>query len=291
MTIRSYKGQTLAILMVILVAVVVIALGMYSQIVRNKERVFQERMSMEVGQFTDSIIDSMQAIPSSHFFSAVNGMGSCLNSPEGCCYDDLGDIPAPLSEYLQSDIVTESQDISVCFSRKGDVTSPEALPSEGSFVIPLSPNVGACDYTLTFSGDGAVVVTKVYVKYDEDNEIIAVKDYDYDDVVGILLGSSLTTSGGWRTNPSYSFNNDTLEGYDLYEVRVMPLGGGISYTLAENGLNCTNYLSVMVQVTASESGVSQSSYFELPKNPAVDELFDYVLYNNHGDDVLRYRVD
>lgn len=283
-----YKGQTLAILMVILVAVFVIALGIYSQIVRNQERIFKERTSKETASFTDTLTESMQGASVDVLFNNLEAQ-SCFDT--GCCYNNIEDVQEILDVDLSLIDPNEiEENFEVCFTKKRTVSEPELMLKEKTITIPMARNVGACSYLLELSGTGGIVLRKVYVKYDASGQIIAVKPYDYSDIIGVKADPLLAGDYGlpvWSAVPT-AFDNSAVDGYDLLEVEMFSLEDGIYYKLSEmNG--CSNYFATTVQVTTTQDGISQSSYFDIPKAKTLDPIFDYVLYNNYGGDSLRYR--
>lgn len=292
---QSYKGQTLAIVMVILIAVVVIALGIYSQIVRNQERVFQERASKEAGTYTDSIVDALQSMDAQEFITNISGQ-ECWEKGE-CCYEDLSLVENLVGVNLTMlEDVQAPKEIQFCVSKKFSVSTPENLLKEKNVVIPFMSGTDFCNYTLDFTGNGGVVVNKLYVKYNGSGEIIGVKPYDSTDIVGIKVGSpsnGVDYSGNWLSLNNYQFNNDPeifgADTYELYEVILKSVDGDISYVINNDAFNCANYLSIAFQVTSEEDGLSQSSYFELPLHESIDDIFSYVLYNNNG--LVKYIKD
>lgn len=283
-----YKGQTLAILMVVLVAVVVIALGIYSQIVRNQERIFKEKTSKETASFTDTLTESMQGVSIDLLFNNLETQG-CFDS--GCCYNNIDDVQDILGVDLSLIDPNEIGDnFEICFTKKRVVTEPELMLKEKTITIPMARGIGLCNYKIELSGAGGVVLRKIYVKYDASGQIISTKPYDYSDIVGIKTGSASAGNYGttsWLTTP-YSFDNSAAGGYDLLEVEMFALEDGMFYTLSETN-GCSNYFATTVQVTTTQDGISQSSYFDIPKAKTLDPIFDYVLYNNYGGDSLRYR--
>lgn len=292
---QVYRGQTLAIVMVILIAVVVIALGIYSQIVRNQERVFQERASKEAGTYTDSIVDALQSMDVQNFVTNINGQ-ECWEKGE-CCYEDLASaenlvgVDLTLLENEQT-----PREIKFCISKKLSVSTPENLLKEKNVIIPFVTGPDLCDYTFNFTGNGAVIVNKLYVKYDGSGKITGIKPYDSTDIVGIKVGAPSNGgdySGNWVSSNNYSFTNEPevfgADTYELYEVIVKSIDGDISYVINNDAFTCTNYLAIAFQITSEEDGLSQSSYFELPLHESIDDIFSYVLYNNNG--LVKYIKD
>lgn len=308
---KKYSGQSLAIVLVLLLVGSIIGFALYARFVRESERIVDEKASAEANELTETIIG---LISTSDYERIIDD--DVLDEFFGCSPEDLES-----SDCRRNDINTEDLKTYFALLGLGDV-SFEAFDFEGQGEYCLSEiamRYGLSDDEITLEQDNSFslffnkvedwsscsidfimtdggsaegfVMSTFYGEHteDENRDLLSYKDYDFDDIVGFSyqdLGGNWTPYVSGIDTLSFPGNYPGLkDGSNLHEVRFKSLGGVSNLRWEVSDLNecgIDNYLVMDVGSTCG-GNYSVAKTFVVPREVFAPPIFDYVLFNGKGD--------
>jgi hypothetical protein len=305
--VKTYEGQALAIVMIVLIVAAVIGIAMMSRTISDQQRVVEEKISAEALEVSDSLLDVVRGVSLEEINNACTTLGAgAIDSENGCEVENMDDF---LSQANISDSVLDGFDS--CTTDDSLITMDVSLAtmedelevrdnSVRSFVLAgQSPTDPACTLNMTFEGRGTdnagVLVSKIYAKDHVDGIPGEYKSYDYDDMQGYCLGvgcpDGVQMSGSWIEQAedailSIPLDDVDANGFMLDEVRVRPVNGVVAMKseVVPNGCVLDSQM-VKVVVGATCSGSYRAKSIQIPQQEWALPLFDYVLFN--GGSVLQ----
>ncbi len=297
---KKYKGQAIAIIMVVLVVAAVIGASLYSRMMRNKGEVVDTRESQKaleqagnvLDAFTTSDLPSLQSLISSQLAGDDDGL---------ITLDNMGAIETFLSSLGDTmdlgllDVGTGSScsepTVTITYADLSDgveygVGDAMAI-NVGDLSLPAGCRVQLSFYT---AGSGDHLFTTKYVYMDSGENV---RQYALDDMKLYCLNSfgsgdcgsgsvaprdsieQILANGGIITLDLTTYSN-------LYEFRILPLKEKIKIGLKDQ---CNNLLSnYLIKSTVTCTGQERTMQVVIPNaaNMGYSSLFDYTIYNSSG---------
>lgn len=295
---KTYSGQILPIVMIILIVGVIIALALMSRTMKGKVRVMDEEHASSAANRVDSIIDSVQTMSRAEVFDELKTSSDwsnpgtleyCLEAgySAGTWNDDISNFwggGVGLDEHEAAS--TKNTEDKLCFQKVMKTGEPITILKDDIFSIPVEDSKSGCSLNLSFDAGQGVIITKYYANTNSNGTITQIKPYAFADVEGYCLGSSC--GEGWISSGIGSNIEVSLAPHsniDLYEIRVRAVGSTALLNIDPSG-GCGNVLFVRVVASSNVNGNYQSSYYELPMRDSAHSLFDYVLLGGTGQ--LKY---
>lgn len=307
--INVYKGQALAIVMIVLIVAAVIGMAMLSRTISDKQRVVEEKSSAEALEVSDSLLDVVRGVSLEEIQSACISAGSeGVDSESGCIVDDE---TQSLDIFLEEAGIANSvlDGFDTCEGDTSEISMAVSLAtmedelevrsnSVRSFVLGGQiPTDDACTLNLSFEQRGTenagVIISKVYAKDYTDGIPSEYKPYDFDDMKGYCFGSGCpglesNMSGSWveqaeETIVSIPLKDIDVNDYQLDEVRIRPINGVVALKSEIVPANCipdTEMVKIIVAATCS--GAYRAKSIQIPQQEWALPLFDYVLFNGGG---------
>ena len=301
---RKYTGQALAIVFAILIIGSVIGFALYARMIRDSERVVDERASIEANELTETVV----GLISTSDYDALQG--DCVFSFFGCEREGLRGNSCRRSEISLDDLVIfleclgiEDVDVSRLEFDKDYCNLELAmryLRSDEGIVIPKDyahsfflhrvdwDSCNRVSFQMNDEGARGFVMSSFYGTVD-DGEIIALKEYEMDDMEGFLYSGIDQNWSSYNSGSSLSFSLDHndysvfKDDYGVYEVRFKSLGGVSNLTWSTSGdCDMREALSFEVGATCGEQYIGKT--FVVPADMFTHPVFDYVFYS--GDENL-----
>jgi len=303
--VRTYSGQAIAIIMVVLVVATVIGASLYSRMIKNREALTETKESSRALEQADSILD---LVISSDLGEIQDYFESCIAGGK-CEYNNLDQFIASFGgeldpgmagqitdwcEYSAED-TSSSINITVEYAGIDDyqewsVGSVMALKVGGLGIV--SP----CNLTLGFNsagpGDELFTIKRVYANTTTSN----VKPYEEQDMLLYCFAESGTCTApvapGTSIARTFTPSSRTIQidlgssslGYPLYEIRVLPLYGKVGISVAVPECANTSLHNYKVNAKVNCKGDYREKEVIIPnvKNLGYPALFDYTIYNATG---------
>lgn len=314
---KKYSGQAIAIIMIVLVVATVIGASLYSRMIQNSGEIVDTRESQRALEQADSILD---AFISSDLGILQTKLMSLLQESDGTpiLYSNIGALESGFFEEVPAieTPILDSVDIDWCDSETDSNSSIEVTIEYADENSPINYDVGdvmAINFSgvsddipascvinlgLTPSGDGSHLFSLkyVYMKYSTGE----VKTYALDDMLlycattGDVLACgegdvAPTTSIAERIKfpGQIEISNSTLtgsvEGYDLYEIRLIPLKEKIGVTVLPDGCgDLFNNYRIRAKVNCNGDVREKQVVIPSINNMGYSSLFDYTIYNSNG---------
>ncbi len=311
---KKYSSQALAIVLVLLVVGSIVGFALYARMIRESERVVEERSSAEANELAETVVGLISTLD----------YGQIRNDAvlERLDCDDITD-PVCRKHDLKISELTEILEVMGLDGEKVDFTSfvPDldeefcsaelamyTLSDEGMriekdevysiFVRGISWDDCEMSFQMDAQESGTLgfVMSTFYGNYDENNNLNSYKPYEFDDIVGFKYESSdrnwiRYSSGEYLTfsdsnGENYSFKKD-FEGknYLLDEVRFKSLGGVSNLSWNIWG-NCKVGDHLLVEIGAVCGGQYVGKSFVIPEASFSPPMFDYVYFQGQGDLIL-----
>jgi len=282
---KTYPGQALAIIMVVIVVCSIIGFSMFSRSLRDKRSTIQERYSAEALEVNDNILDSFLQIADDQ---------------------DLKDILELDTEYTNSEIDAFmpgfNDALNICkvepsnnnkytmklFYGESD-TIYQVEPGQAfSFVVPEGETIpNECLINVKFQSEDIPANTgfmKNMIFRTVPTET-TIKTYDYPDAETYCLS---TYCPNYQRFPSYStWNpNTTFQigagGVNLDRAQIIAINNRIR--LSYEPVGCGDYFKTLIlRASATCNGVFRSKEAVIPVHKAHFSIFNYVLFNGNGE--------
>lgn len=297
-----YRGQALAISMIVLVVCAILGVSIYSRVVKDRELVQNEKVSAEALEIADSILDSLSTVPVDTLMQNVEQDGAV--EVKGWTDVNLFLNELGLTSSVQSLEVCQqgnsSADILIEEATIDDLI--EIRPEEArAFRIEGKSMSDPCTLRVKLESRGTVnsgfVIKKIYAKnYDTEVEY---KIYEEDDITSYCFSDDLSNCNSSSFSPNANWTKvsdgvvldvdltEVKSGYSLDEVRIIPVGGvvGIGTEFAQNGCMADEDLgSVRIVANVTCQDIYRAKEVFVPREGATSfsSLFDHTIYNNIG---------
>ncbi len=300
--IKKYGGQTLAIVLVLLIVGSIIGFALYARLGRESQRIVDEKSASE----SDQLVDTIVGLISTSDYEQVKG-SDALNffecdeetlRDDGCSkeqvdlttlqgfFEALGSDSIDFEEFgIAEDPKSCLSDLSMRYSLPDDEITIEKDDVYSIFVDKVD-DWGSCNikFFMTDSGSSDGFVLSTFYK-DGDNY----ESYGFEDIVGYGYEGKTNLGGNWT---SYVSGVDKVEfpafspgvGRDvdfLSEIRFKSLGGSSNLRWEASNCDIEDYLVMKVGATCGGKNVVRS--FVIPGQVFAPPLFDYVLFNGQGE--------
>ncbi len=304
---KKYSGQSLAIVMVLVLVGAVIAFAVYSRL--SSPKIVEQRASSEANELTEAIIGLLSTSEYDNLREGevLDVLGCSLEDlyePNGCAASNLslGDIEDFFSHLglenldLSSFGIDFLEDDEYCLS---ELVLRYRLAHEGVMIntdevysiLVKDVDWSSChvDFVMENKDAKGFLMSTLYSSYDLDGNITGYKDYDMSDTQGFLYDYS--EEENWEEYSSgtevLTFSQTELPVYKggdvLREVRFKSLGGVSSLRWESVGEGCELKEHIFVLVGATCGGKYVGKYFVIPGDSFAPAVFDYVLFNGQGE--------
>jgi hypothetical protein len=304
-----YSGQAIAIVMVVLVVATVIGASLYSRTLRDKEAAIKNKNSIMALEQADTFLDLL-ARRDSTFLQELVDQGDELpgpftkfgtiseNDPESLLYFlDQNNIDTRIVDSKGLENWCHDKDTGSSFN-----ISLALVEEEHEFVYKMVGSARvfnlrnivfseeSCNLELRFdnpdSNYALFTIKKIYGT--NDDEILG---YSNNHMSAYCYGScgdieqTAAPASSFVTIPESGVINinlrEIVDGYNLYQVRVIPLHGTLG--VAHNEITCANLKFKYIKVNAGVNcyGSYREKQVMVPGSDSVgySPLFDYTIYN------------
>lgn len=297
---KKYKGQAIAIIMIVLVVAAVIGASLYSRMMRNKGEVVDTRESQKALEQAGNVLDAFITadLPSLQVL-----LSEQLKLRDGLItLESTGDIEG----FFREGTLEGTMDLGLLDLGEGSSCSePTVNITYADISDGVEYGVGDamainvwdlylpenCKVKLSFhtAGNGDHLFTTKYVYMNSDGSVYP---YALDDMKLYCLNSSGSLDcGNGSVAPTESIEQRLANGgiitldlttSNLYEFRILPLREKIRIGLEDQ---CNNLLSnYLIKSTVTCTGQERTMQVVIPNasNMGYSPLFDYTIYNSSG---------
>lgn len=297
-----YKGQALAISMIVLVVCAVLGVSIYSRVVKDKALVLNEKVSVESLEIADSVLDSLSTIP-------ATGLRSQMGEDETFEVKGWSSVNTFLNEL---GLTTSIQDLDICKEGNSSVdiliekatieNLIETRPQEAkSFRIEGKTVASPCTLRIRLESRGTVnsgvVVKKIYATNYDTTPIY--KIYEEDDISSYCFSEDLVTCNSTAFSPDANWTKitdggileidltDVKDGYVLDEVRVIPVGGVVGIATELDPVGCVEddklgAIRIVANITCQDIYRAKEVFVPEENATSFSSMFDHTIYNNIG---------
>jgi len=299
--VKNYTGQILAIVLVILVVTSVIGFALYARIIRDSQRVVDERASIEANELTETITGLLASsdydnLTRDDVLRDLFGDNlDCLYTADGCRVSNM--TLERLKDFLRSlgfdenvlsdfDFDDEYCMVEIAMRYNNENDRLEIKQDYAYSVLLNKVDWGRCtsiDFFMERIDAQAFTISTFYKQNSK------YKDYARNDIDGYLYSSGGV--GDWKnytpnqpqSQLSFPGNYDiNKDGFPVHEARFKPLGGDSHLRWRLVGeCDVSGYL--FVEVGAVCGGKYIGKEFILYGDVFAPPLFDYVLFNGFGN--------
>jgi len=306
---NKYIGQALAIVLVLLLAGSIVGFAIYSRMIRESERVVDERYSTEANELTETIIGLMSTLEYDQVRNdEVLELLECDDESilsDGTCRKHNLEI-SELTEIINSMGIDEEIDFSEFEQEMIDSACLAELSISGldkGFTIQQDEahsiflnrvNWGPADcqqvtFNMTPHGASGFIMSAFYGEY-ENGDLVSYKPYEFNDIVGFKYGAGGNNWQGYSSGEHLTFGlgadypaEKSLDGktYQLYEIRFKSLSDSSYLELNTSG-KCNLGDNLLVEIGATCGNKYAGKSFVLPEASFAPSMFDYVYFQGKG---------
>ena len=300
---RTYSGQAIAIIMVVLVVATVIGASLYSRMIKNRNTLTETRESSRALEQADSILD----LVISSDLGAVQGYFEICLAGGKCEYNNLDQFVDAFGGALSPDMYNSISDewcesdndpsssisISVEYAdiddyQEWDVGSVMALKVGGLGIPSVCPL--SLGFTSASSQDALFTIKRVYANttgvkaYEENDMLLYCFATDGSCSAPVAPGTSIARTFTPSSNTIEIDLGSVIGGYPLYEIRVLPLYEkiGISIGVPECAAMSLHNYKVNAKVNCKGDYREKEVIIPNVNNLGYPSLFDYTIYNATG---------
>ena len=288
---KTYSGQALAIIMVVIVVCSIIGFSMFSRSLRDKRSTVQERYSAEALEVNDNILDyilqninegeiSGLVIDREYASDGVYNIRNLLNMGNNlfnkltvCSLDEPNNKYTVKLFYGDNDTVYQ-------------VEPGQAF----SFVVPEGQEIkeDTCIINVKFQPEDIPANTGFTINkiYRTSPTGATIKDYDYSDAETYCLSTNCTN---FEKDPNdFSWDPaDTLVipagGVNLDRAQLIAINSRIRFTYEPTAACGDLFKTLILRSSATCNGVFRSKEAIIPVHRAHFSIFNYVLFNGSGE--------
>ena len=246
---KEYEAQALAIAMVILVVSSLIGMSIYSRTAKDKGLVFEERASAEALEVTDVIMNKLTEHPVSTIIEKIKESQGLeeFDYVQGITLEENNDMESDITSLFQklgtieegitiSDFIAplcpiseSSNEYQVTLKEADSDTYYEIKPGHvWSLSVENLIKQDACmiNMRLAVRGDtrAGFVLTKSYCNYDDiTGDVIACKDYEYDDMLNYCFsgyGDTCNNVNFLDQDNWILYNPDATDGTEIIDIEI-----------------------------------------------------------------------
>jgi len=305
---KKYTGQSLAIVLVLLLVGSIIGFALYARFVRESERIVDEKASAEANELTETIIglistSDYEKIVSDEVLDSFFGCDSDALEISGCRKNNVNteDLKGYFDLLGLGEVSFEAFDFEeqgeYCLSeiamRYGLSDDEITLEQDNSFSLFLNKveDWSSCsiEFILTDGGSAeGFVMSTFYGTHDPDTlRILEYKPYDHEDIQGFYYGSGGDNWQGYQSSiDKLSFPSvypGLKDGYALHEIRFKSLGDSSNLRWEVSGSGCVVKSYLVMEVGSTCQGKYVGKRFLVPSEVFAASIFDYVLFNGEGE--------
>lgn len=297
-----YKGQALAISMIVLVVCAILGVSIYSRVVKDRTLVLNEKVSAEALEIADSILDSLSTVPASTLLDQI-GEDESMEvkgwSSVNTFLDGLG-----LSNSIQNlDVCKQdNSSVDILIEKAGIEDLIETRPEEAkSFRIEGTSVASPCTLRVHLESRGTVnsgvVVKKIYAKNYETE--VEYKIYEEEDITSYCFSEDLIHCNSSSFSPDANWTKITdgrvldidltevKDGYSLDEVRIIPVGGVVGIATELDPVSCIEddelgAVRIVANVTCQDIYRAKEVFVPEENATSFSSMFDHTIYNNIG---------
>ena len=296
----TYKGQALAIIMVVLVISSIIAFSIIIRSVREKKSTLQERTSAEAYEVVDIILDNMLL----YSFEEWNEKGLVLGATQKEEVDGQQNITSLLNN-LGSPI--NLQTLSICpLSGTKNIYTLKLTEADQNAVYTINPGQA---FTFIIGGEDIVENCQIEIHFEspiantgfmlnyvhkDGTETSKIKDYDYEDAETYCISPLSTgcdakfqkaTGVNWHdpTTPFKIQVGTKSNPNRIDKIQLIAINNKIMFKFKPT-FNCPKGIFDMVSLRASAAcnNTYRAKEVLIPKVRSNYSLFNYVLFNGFG---------
>ena len=287
---KTYSGQALAIIMVVLVISSIIGFSIFTRSLRDKRSTVQERYSAEALEVNDNILEYILQ-------NTNEGEIPDLVIDQEYASDLSGDFDIrntfDLSKLTVCSLDGTNNKYTVKLFYGDNDTVYQVEPGQAfSFVVPENEAVpDACVINVKFQPedipDNTGFTKNIIFRTSSTGSTI--KDYDYSDAETYCLSTNCTNFEKNPKNP-----NDvrwdpatTLEipagGVNLDRAQLIAINSRIRFTYEPTAACGNLFKTLILRSSATCNGVFRSKEAIIPVHRAHFSIFNYVLFNGSGE--------
>lgn len=287
---KTYSGQALAIIMVVLVISSIIGFSIFTRSLRDKRSTVQERYSAEALEVNDNILDYiLQNTNEGEIPDLV--IDQEYASEVGGEYDIENIFDSTKLTVCSLDGTNNKYTVKLFYGDNDTVYQVE--PGQAfSFVVPEKEAVpDACVINVKFQPEDIPANTGFTINkiYRTSPTGATIKDYDYSDAETYCLSTNCTNFEKNPKNP-----NDvrwdpatTLEilagGVNLDRAQLIAINSRIRFTYEPTAACGSLFKTLILRSSATCNGVFRSKEAIIPVHRAHFSIFNYVLFNGFGE--------
>ena len=303
---KMYKGQALAISMIVLVVCSILGLSIYSRVVKDKELVTQEAISSEALEMADSILGTMTAVSASDLKALIEGNGGDIAITGWIDVNlfledlDLINLTDTLQDLDQCSATSSTVELVISEATMDDLIEVRVDEAK-AFRIEGKTITSPCSLSVQVESRGTInsgfVVKNIYGEGYEDTA--EYKMYDEDDILLYCFSEDLLTCNSKDFIPSDNWIKisdgeildldltETKEGYALDEVRIIPMGGTIGVGIDVLPEGCMEdedlgAVRIVTNITCNDIYRAKEMFVPEDGSTSYSSMFDFTIYNNIG---------
>ncbi|MGI6484390.1 MAG: hypothetical protein ACOX0R_02100 [Candidatus Dojkabacteria bacterium] len=287
---KTYAGQALAIIMVVLVVSSIIGFSVFTRSLRDKKSTIQERDSAEAYEVADMILDNMLltslkdwennglARDTELSNNEISNLFKALNTPLDVTTFSI----CPLS-------VNGNNKYTLALKNADENTRIQIQPGQAfTFVsdgTELSPE---CSITVKFwspQSNSGFMINKIYRDAISSGNI---KDYDYSDADAYCFGP-ITNCGSFSKVPDLVPYNTSepltilmSSNPPIDRVQIIAINDIVTFSYNVNPSCGEKFRSVVLRSSATCNGVYRAKEVIIPEAKSNYSIFNYVLFNGVG---------
>lgn len=304
----KYKGQALAVIMIVLVVASILGLSIYSRTIRDTKRIAFEKSSAESFEISESIIEALKGVKVSQIESvcADSRFGNQeVRSSAGCKVLGIRDVNEFISKL---GISLNIENIGKCSNSSSTVEIIARIATDQDEIEigqgqaralvfkGQTPTTSSCNLNLVFDPKGlntaGIGLMKKYVTADA-GLLKTYKSYNQSDLTQYCVykpGSSCASDnnllGTWPpllAGDSLVVSLSPSDIYKMEEVRITSFNGTVGVKASVNPPQCVkDWEMVKIIINANCSGASRGIEILFPQNEWSLPIFDYAIYNGQG---------
>ena len=284
---KTYSGQALAIIMVVLVISSIIGFSIFTRSLRDKRSTVQERYSAEALEVNDNILDYILQNTNEGEIPPLE-IDKEYTSNEIRTLLDMGENLFNKLTVCSLDGTNNKYTVKLFYGDNNTVYQVE--PGQAfSFVVPEKEAVpDACVINVKFQPEDIPDNTGFTLNklFRTSLAEATIRDYDYSDAETYCLSTNCTN---FEKNPNYVRWDPaaTLEipagGVNLDRAQLIAINSRIRFTYEPTAACGSLFKTLILRSSATCNGVFRSKEAIIPVHRAHFSIFNYVLFNGFGE--------
>lgn len=293
-----YKGQILAIVLVLIILAAIVGFAMVIRTMADKNAVMRERTYSEADVLSDSVIEDLSSADWNDIQSVCGDKLKTDCSVSGAVDDNkVSDMIYKLTGQTIKDLGfehCENIDIHFKWADANDVIIVDKDRTLQIDSYQVDSTCGSMILTFpagTYTNGSGLAIFKLYGLANSDGEPIVLDEYQLSDIEGLcfLPKGNLQTcfkQGGVNIGDKGDINYviplvNPQHSNKLFAVRLHVYSSPISLKWKYSNSDCSSQW-IKTSVSASCQGQTSGKTFFIPPSFTTPSLFDYTLINNVG---------